>query len=91
MRLIDADRLKAEIMGWCVVTDDLFGMGKYHEREIVLRAIEESPTFHAVPVVRCGECEAYQPTEGGKPFCVVHQIAVCKNDYCSHGAKKANS
>ena len=41
----------------------------------------------AVPVVRCGECEAYQPTEGGKPFCVVHQIAVCKNDYCSRGAK----
>jgi hypothetical protein len=44
MRMIDADRLKAEIMGWCVVTDDLFGMGKHHEREIVLQAIEESPT-----------------------------------------------
>ena len=52
MRMIDADRLKAEIMGWCVVTDDLFGMGKYHEREIVLQAIEESPTIDAVPVVR---------------------------------------
>lgn len=52
MRLIDADRLKAEIMGWCVVTDDLFGMGKYYEREIVLQAIEESPTIDAVPVVR---------------------------------------
>lgn len=52
MRLIDADRLKAEIMGWCVVTDDLFGMGKYHEREIVLQAIEEAPTIDAVPVVR---------------------------------------
>ena len=32
-------------MGWCVVTDDLFGMGRYHEREIVLQAIEESPTI----------------------------------------------
>jgi hypothetical protein len=52
MRLIDADRLKAEIMGWCVVTDDLFGMGKYYEREIVLQAIEEAPTIDAVPVVR---------------------------------------
>jgi len=52
MRLIDADRLKAEIMGWCVVTDDLFGMGKYHEREIVLQAIEESPAIDAVPVMR---------------------------------------
>lgn len=52
MRMIDADRLKAEIMGWCVVTDDLFGMGKYYEREIVLQAIEEAPTIDAVPVVR---------------------------------------
>lgn len=52
MRLIDADRLKAEIMGWYVVTDDLFGMGKQHEREIVLQAIEESPTIDAVPVAR---------------------------------------
>lgn len=58
MRLIDADRLKAEIMGWCVVTDDLFGMGKHHEREIVLQAIEESPTIDAVPVVR-GEWKLY--------------------------------
>ena len=50
MRMIDADRLKAEIMGWCVVTDGLFGMGKYHEREIILQAIEESPTIDAVPM-----------------------------------------
>ena len=52
MRMIDADRLKAEIMGWCVVTDDLVGMGKRHEREIVLQAIEESPAIDAAPVVR---------------------------------------
>jgi len=56
MRLIDADRLKAKIMGWHVVLDDLFDMGKYHEREIVLQAIEESPAVDAVPVVRCREC-----------------------------------
>ncbi len=61
MKLIDADRLKAEIMGWCVVTDDLFGMGKYHEREIVLQAIEESPAIAAAPVVR-GE---WIPTDMG--------------------------
>ncbi len=52
MRLIDADRLKAEIMGWYVATGSLFGMGRYHEREIVLQAIEESPTFNAIPMVR---------------------------------------
>ena len=62
MRLIDADRLKAEVTGWCVVTDDLFGMGKYHEREIVLQAIEESPTINAVPVVR-DELKRYKQAE----------------------------
>ena len=71
MRLIDADRLKAEIMGWCVVTDDLFGMGKYHEREIVLQAIEESPTIDAVPVVR-GE---WIPIFKGADTC---KCSVCK-------------
>ena len=45
MRLIDADRLKAEIMGWYVALDD---------REIVLQAIEESPTIDAVE--RCIYC-----------------------------------
>jgi hypothetical protein len=68
MRLIDADRLKAEIMGWCVVTDDLFGMGKYHEREIVLQAIEESPTIDAVPVVR-GEWIHGCSDGAGTEFC----------------------
>ena len=42
MRLIDADRLKAEIKGWYVALDD---------REIVLQAIEESPTIDTVSVV----------------------------------------
>lgn len=52
MRMISADKLKAKIMSWNVATDDLFGMGRFHEREIILQAIEESPTFNAVPVVR---------------------------------------
>jgi hypothetical protein len=71
MRLIDADRLKDEIMGWSVVTDDLFGMGKYHEREIVLQAIEESPTINAAPVVR-GE---WTPIFKGADTC---KCSVCK-------------
>jgi translation initiation factor 2 gamma subunit (eIF-2gamma) len=89
MRLIDADRLKAEIMGWCVVTDDLFGMGKYHEREIVLQAIEESPTIDAVPVVR-GEWEiaiGYDPNK--KVQCQNCYKTACEpTSYCPNcGAK----
>jgi hypothetical protein len=73
MRLIDADRLKAEIMGWRVVTDDLFGMGKYHEREIVLQAIEESPTIDAMPVVR----GKWKPIFKGADTC---ECSVCKSE-----------
>ena len=46
------------------------------------------PAVDAVEVVRCKDCEAYQPTEGGKPLCVVHQIAVCAVDFCSYGKRR---
>ena len=87
MRLIDADRLKAEIMGWCVVTDDLFGMGKYHEREIVLQAIEESPTIDAVPVVRCKDCKHYDTIGCSKGFgwCENIDRGTSDNFYCANG------
>jgi len=89
MRLIDADRLKAEIMGWYVALDDLFDMGKYHEREIVLQAIEESPTIDAVPVVRCKECENYNTTCCSKGFgwCESMDRGVSDDFYCANGTK----
>ena len=95
MRLIDADRLKAEITGWCVVTDDLFGMGRYHEREIVLQAIEESPTIDAVPVVRCSECISHGTLTNGNLYCgkiktgiYGYYRTVKADDYCSYGERK---
>ena len=88
MRLIDADRLKAEIMGWCMVTDDLFGMGKYHEREIVLQAIEESPTIDAV-LVQCKGCKQYNTIGCSKGFgwCESMGRGVSDDFYCANGAK----
>jgi hypothetical protein len=98
MRLIDADRLKAEIMGWCVVTDDLFGMGKYHEREIVLQAIEESPTIDTVPVVRCQDCKYYCEYRTNKNKQIMRYcMRMAKNDmeyhvkpddFCSYGERR---
>ena len=87
MRLIDADGLKAEIMGWCVVPDDLFGMGKHHEREIVLQAIEESPTIDAVPVVRCKDCKHYDTTGCLKGFgwCESMNRDAFDDFYCANG------
>lgn len=89
MRLIDADRLKAEIMGWCVVTDDSFGTGRYHEREIVLQAIEESPTIDAVPVVRCKDCKHYDTIGRLKGFgrCENMDRGVSDDFYCANGKR----
>jgi len=89
MRLIDADRLKAEIMGWHVVLDDLFDMGKYHERELVLQAIEKSPTIDAAPAVRCKECKNYNTTGCSKGFgwCESMDRGVSVDFYCANGAK----
>jgi len=90
MRLIDADRLKAEIMGWHVVLDDLFDMGKYHERELVLQAIEKSPTINAVPVVRCKECTYRQKAKVNRKgflICPASGMEITDDDYCSYGAK----
>ena len=53
------------------------------------KELKRAPLIDAVEVVRCKDCEAYQPTEGGKPFCVVHQIAVCADDFCSYGRRES--
>ena len=89
MRLIDSDRLKAEIMSWCVVTDDLFGAGKYHEREIVLQAIEESPTIDAAPVVRCKDCKHYSKTgcSAGFGWCENMDRGTHDEFYCASGKR----
>ena len=88
MRMIDADRLKAEIMGWCVVTDDLFGMGKYHEREIVLQAIEESPTIDAVPVVR-GKWKMDTDPDDGDCRCSSCKVCIDALHSRNHGVLNA--
>lgn len=87
MRLIDADGLKADIMGWCVVPDDLFDMGKHHEREIVRQVIEESPTIDAVPVVRCKDCKHYDTIGRLKGFgwCENMDRGVSDDFYCANG------
>lgn len=91
MRLIDADRLKAEIMGWRVATDDLFGMGKYHERKTVLQAIEESPSVDAVQVCRCRDCIHFRAKrlDNGEPTiyvcCRTNGYSDGENHFCAWG------
>ena len=72
-RYIDADLFKLQIERGAEMT----------ERGIRLLDLSQQPEVDAVLVVRCKDCEAYQPTEGGKPFCVVHERATFADGFCS--------
>jgi hypothetical protein len=54
----------------------------------LIGCIEDTPTADVETVVRCRDCEAYQPTEGGKPFCVVHERATFSDSFCSEGERR---
>ena len=69
-------------------TDPVYiGFLKAFEK-LFVSELDDALAVSAVEVVRCKNCEAYQPTEGGKPLCIVHQIAVCADDYCSYGKRR---
>ena len=81
MELIDRDKMEKHIMESRVFNQ--------YFKELMQSLICGEKVVDAVEVVRCKDCEAYQPTEGGKPFCVVHQIAVCADDFCSYGRRES--
>lgn len=78
MRLIDADATKRRVAD--TYFDTLI--------PCVNHALDDSPTIDAVPVVRCRECNHYEPCEGGKDLCCLHRIGVVKDDFCSYGERK---
>lgn len=58
MRLIDADKLKADVVSW---KNCYNGFSDTYDKTMIIDTIDEQPTIDAVPVVRCGECEYYFP------------------------------
>lgn len=80
MRLVDAELIVEE-----------FWKPEYRTqtRRDFIAVIDKSPTINAVPVVRCCECEHYNPEEYFSP-CVLPQGLECAkpNDFCSYGYRK---
>ncbi len=60
---------------------------------IVAGTLEQLPAANVAEVVRCGECRHWAADVGGKEmFCDhPHSIltATTKDDFCSHGERKA--
>ena len=81
MRLIDADATKRRVAD--TFFDTLI--------PCVNRALDDSPTIDAVPVVRCRECiyfEDSQVNEKGFLICPASGMEITDMDFCSYGERK---
>lgn len=75
MRLVDADATKRRVAD--TFFDTLI--------PCVNRALDDSPTVDAVPVVRCRECK-YRDGTPGQPNILCGQMH--EDDFCSYGERK---
>ena len=81
MRMIDADATKRRVAD--TYFDTLI--------PCVNRALDDSPTVDAVPVVRCRECKYRFKNNGhSKDGCPIidANIWMDDDDFCSHGERK---
>lgn len=81
MRLIDADEL---------LNDPYFQDETIPERELFIKAVEDSETVDSVPVVRCKDCKKSSYDEDyGNRWCNRNWgcVLVKDDDFCSYGAK----
>lgn len=97
-RLIDADDVAKKIMSLTLTATGIRDgkrvllelLSKY--REGILQVITKQPTVDAVEVVRCKNCENYEPgcirPEYG--WCEEWNATVRANGYCHNGERKAD-
>lgn len=81
MRLIDADATKRRVAD--TFFDTLI--------PCVNRALDDSPTIDAVPVVRCLECIYFEDSQINKKgflICPASGMEITDMDFCSYGERK---
>ena len=85
MRLIDADKLKADVLSW---ENCYNGFSDTYDKAMIIDTIDEQPTIDAVPVVRCGEC-IYRHEHEWYNTCDKHIGHGFVDDYfCKDGERK---
>lgn len=90
MRLIDATELE-KIWEKQKARDQYNGGGYLYSPQDILDDIEEAETIDAVPVVRCRDCQSFQPDEiaAQETGTCWHCEMVRKfDDFCSYGERK---
>lgn len=84
MRLIDAEKLLKKF-------SDGESDTKYEKdvNQVVRYIIKHSQTIDAVPVIRCYQCRASEPTDTSNTvFCKAWGRIVFKDGFCSYADKK---
>ena len=82
MRLIDAEKLRAEYLG---MPNCYNGFSDSYDKAMIVDMVDEQPTIDAVPVVRCKDCIYYR--EG---LCdrLKYSYVTNADSFCSEGERK---
>ena len=60
MRLIDADKLRKDVLE---LPDCPNGFSDTFDKSLILALVDEAQTIDAVPVIRCKDCKWWRPNE----------------------------
>lgn len=89
MRLIDAEKLRAEYLG---MPNCYNGYSDSYDKAMIVDIVDEQPTIDAVPVVRCKDCKHYRSVAGYiDGYCHMaewYRRYQYPDDYCSRGERK---
>lgn len=95
-RYIDADKAKENVCKWECGGEPNCPWNKSDKKCELMRAIDETPTVDAVPVVRCRDCKWCSHFTDGHIECRLlydlkpvprTYMQMREDDYCSYGEK----
>ena len=87
MRLIDADDFMKNVA--CDIDGNPFHGNRKTTYTNIRNFISVQPTVDAVPVIRCCQCKASEPTDTSNTvFCKAWGRIVFKNGFCSYADRK---
>ena len=90
MRLIDAEKLRAEYPG---MPNCYNGFSDSYDKAMIVDMVDEQPTIDAVPVVRCRDCRymtEHYDTDGNAPYwtCSEWDSGTDYDGYCHYGERR---
>lgn len=85
MRLIDAEKLRAEYLG---MPNCYNGFSDCYDKAMIVDMVDEQPTVDAVTVVRCKDCKHSVRQQIGYGCEMNYRLATNGKFYCADGERK---